>query len=32
LRLDWDGTAAMWLPNMMLFAAAVVLLGKKLFK
>lgn len=32
LRLDWDGTAAMWLPNMMLFAASVVLLGKKLFK
>ena len=32
LRLDWDGTAAMWLPNVMLFAASVVLLGKKLFK
>lgn len=32
LRLDWDGTAAMWLPNMMLFAASIVLLGKKLFK
>jgi len=32
VRLDWDGTAAMWLPNVMLFGASVVLLGKKLFK
>lgn len=32
LRLDWDGTLAMWLPNVMLLLASLVLLGKKLFK
>lgn len=29
LRLDWDGTLAMWLPNVMLLTAAIILLGKK---
>ena len=32
LRLDWNGTVAMWVPNIMVFAAAIVLLGKKLFR
>lgn len=32
LRLDWDGSAAMWLPNATLFVAALVFLGKKAFK
>ena len=32
LRLDWNGTTAMWVPNIMVFAASVVLLGKKLFR
>ena len=32
LRLDWDGTSVMWLPNAMVFAASIVLLGKKLVK
>ena len=32
LRLDWNGTSAMWVPNMMVFAASIVLLGKRLFR
>ena len=32
LRLDWNGSAAMWLPNMMLLLASLILLGKKLHK
>ena len=32
LRLDWNGTTAMWVPNIMVFAASVVLLGKRLFR
>ncbi|MGP1594852.1 MAG: LptF/LptG family permease [Treponema sp.] len=32
LRLDWNGSAAMWLPNAMLLLASVILLGKKLLK
>lgn len=32
LRLDWNGISAMWVPNIMVFTAAVVLLGRKLFR
>ena len=32
LRLDWDGTSAMWVPNMMVFAASIVIFGKRLFR
>lgn len=32
LRLDWDGTSAMWLPNIMVFIAAILLFGKRLLR
>jgi len=32
LRLDWDGTSAMWVPNMMVFVASILIFGKRLFK
>ncbi len=30
LRLDWNGSLAMWFPNIMLLAAAILLFRKKL--
>ena len=32
LRLDWNGSAAMWVPNLVMFVVSIVLLGKRLFK
>ena len=32
LRLDWNGSAAMWVPNLVVFVVSIVLLGKRLFK
>ena len=32
LRLNWNGTVAMWVPNILVGAVAIVLLGKRLFR